>query len=197
MNIERLYKAIQLAAKAHEGQKRKGKNPAPYITHPVFVGMELLMLGCDENTVIAGILHDTLEDTHLNGDAIGREFGDEVLNIIAFVTESKDPNMTNEEKIKTWEARKEAYLERLKSAPAESRVVACVDMWANIWALNQTIKEDGANALNMFNVDMDKKLKHWHKELYLLAEDKDSPHLKILPDIKNMLMVMEKSLNKK
>jgi (p)ppGpp synthase/HD superfamily hydrolase len=56
------FQAITFAARAHEGEKRKGENPPPYICHPFFVGLELLRVGCGEDTVIAGILHDTLED---------------------------------------------------------------------------------------------------------------------------------------
>ena len=197
MNPERLYKAVQFASKAHDGQKRKGKSPAPYIAHPVFVGMELLRLGCDEDTVIAGFLHDTLEDTHLSRDAIKREFGENVLNLVQAVTEPKDPNMSKEEKKRTWESRKEAYLERLKSSSVEARAVACADMWANMLELKQTLKEEGSDALKLFNVDMGKKLKHWKKELDLLAEVKDSPHSEILPDVRNMLIELDRSLNKK
>lgn len=106
MNRERLFKALKVASSAHEGQKRKGKNPPPYICHPVFVGMELLRLGYDEDTVIAGILHDTLEHTPLKKDSIKKEFGEKVLSLIETVTEPKKPDMTKEEKRRTWEPRK-------------------------------------------------------------------------------------------
>lgn len=62
INTKRLYKAIKLAPFAHKGQKKNGKNPATYIFHPFFVGIELLRLGYDKDAVITGILHDTLED---------------------------------------------------------------------------------------------------------------------------------------
>jgi len=63
--------------------------------------------------------------------------------------------------------------------------------------LKQTLKEEGSDALKLFNVDMGKKLKHWKKELDLLAEVKDSPHSEILPDVRNMLIELDRSLNKK
>ncbi|MGQ9569601.1 MAG: HD domain-containing protein [Thermodesulfovibrionales bacterium] len=193
MNSERLHKAIQLAAKAHEGQKRKGKSPAPYIAHPVFVGMELLRLGYDEDTVIAGILHDTLEDGFhkLSRDEVRRdvrrEFGDDVIGLIDAVTEPKDPNMTNEEKRRTWESRKEAYLKQLESASKEARAIACVDMWANILELKQTLKEEEADALKVFNVDIDKKLKHWKRELNLFVLDRDFPYARLTTEMENTL----------
>jgi len=193
MNSERLFKAIQYAARAHEKQKRKGNNPAPYITHPFFVGMELIRLGCDENTVIAGILHDTLEDTFLSKEIIEKEFGAEVLNLIEAVTEPKNLNMTKVEKRRTWQFRKEAYLEQLKVASAESKAIACVDMLANMLEFKHTLKDLGADALKLFNVDIESKLRHWQEEIDLLAKDKNCPYLKIIPDLRNMLMELHNS----
>jgi (p)ppGpp synthase/HD superfamily hydrolase len=193
VNTERLYKALKLASFAHEGQKRKGKNPAPYISHPVFVGMELLRLGYYEDTVMAGILHDTLEDGFPNlersvvKDMIRNKFGDRVLNLVDAVTEPKDPNTTKEEKRRTWEPRKKAYLEQLKSASPEARAIACLDMYANMLELKQTLEEEGLDALKLFNVDMEKKFKHWQEELDLFAEDKNYPHSKIITEMKNIL----------
>jgi (p)ppGpp synthase/HD superfamily hydrolase len=181
---ERLYKALKLAALAHEGQKRKGKNPAPYICHPIFVGMELLRLGYDEDTVIAGILHDTLEDTPIEKDLVKRGFGEMVLGLIKAVTEPKNPDMTKEEKRKTWESRKRAYLTQIKSAPAEARAIACLDMYANMMELKQTLEDEGVGAMGIFNVNIEKKLNHWQEELDLFAEDKDYPHSKLITEIK-------------
>ncbi len=192
--MTKLYNAIILAVKAHEGQKRKGKNPAPYICHPVFVGMELLRLGYDEDTVIAGILHDTLEDTHLGKDRIKKEFGERVLNLIEAVTEPKNPDMTKEEKRKTWESRKRAYLMQIKSAPAEARAVACVDMYANMLELKQTVEDEGIDALKLFNVDMEKKIKHWQEELDLFAEDANLPHAEIAGKMQKLLEDLKGSI---
>ena len=61
---ELLFKAIRVATQAHEGQFRKGSR-LPNITHPVNVMKILIEQGCDEEIVAAGILHDTLEDTHM------------------------------------------------------------------------------------------------------------------------------------
>lgn len=191
--MAKLYNAVRLAVLAHEGQKRKGKNPAPYICHPVFVGMELLSLGYDEDTVVAGILHDILEDGFPNlerstvKDMIKNKFGDSILNLVDAVTEPKDPNMTKDEKRRTWEVRKNAHLEQLKSATAEARAIACVDMYANMVDLKQTVEEEGLDALKLFNVDMEKKIKHWQEEIDLFAEDKDYPHSKIIAEMEDIL----------
>ena len=61
---KKIHDAIIFAAKAHEGQRRKGTD-IPYITHPFEVAQILMEAGCDETLIIAGLLHDTLEDTEV------------------------------------------------------------------------------------------------------------------------------------
>jgi (p)ppGpp synthase/HD superfamily hydrolase len=200
MNHEQLYKAIQFASKAHEGQKRKGKNPAPYISHPVFVGMELLRLGYNEEIVVAGVLHDTLEDGFPDlgrnevKELILKEFGNKVLGLIEAVTEFKDPSMTKEEKMKTWVSRKKAYLKQLKSASIEARAIACADMYANMLEFKQTLREEGADIIKLFNVDMEKKLKHWEDEIQLFASDMNSLYSNLIPEMRNILIEIQKIL---
>ncbi len=60
---ERVAKAVTMAKKAHEGQFRK--TGEPYIIHPLAVKRILEEWGMDEDTIIAGILHDTVEDTEI------------------------------------------------------------------------------------------------------------------------------------
>lgn len=81
---KRLERAVEIAKKAHEGQKRKSGEP--YITHPLTV-MEILQdWGMDEDTVIAGVLHDTVEDTTLKLEDIEGEFGETVAFLVDGVT---------------------------------------------------------------------------------------------------------------
>ena len=80
----RIKRAIEVATKAHEGQLRKtGK---PYIVHPLAVKRILEEWGMDEDTIIAGILHDTIEDTSLTLDNIRKEFGESVAFLVDGVT---------------------------------------------------------------------------------------------------------------
>ena len=80
----RIQKAIEVATKAHEGQFRK--TGEPYIIHPLAVKKILEEWGMDEDTIIAGILHDTVEDTDLKLDDIRKEFGDTVAFLVDGVT---------------------------------------------------------------------------------------------------------------
>ena len=80
----RIDKAIEVATAAHEGQLRK--NGEPYITHPLAVQKILEEWGMDEDTVIAGILHDTVEDTSVTLDDIRQDFGESVAFLVDGVT---------------------------------------------------------------------------------------------------------------
>ena len=81
---ERVDKAIEIAKKAHEGQFRK--TGEPYIVHPLAVKKILEEWGMDEDTIIAGILHDTVEDTNLTLEDIRKEFGESVAFLVDGVT---------------------------------------------------------------------------------------------------------------
>lgn len=80
----RVEKAFRLGEKAHAGQKRKSGEP--YFTHPIAIADMLADMGADSDTIIAALLHDTLEDTTLTMDTIEREFGPTVTALIDGVT---------------------------------------------------------------------------------------------------------------
>lgn len=81
---KRIQRAVEFATKAHEGQKRRSGEP--YITHPLMVKDILQDWGMDEDTVIAGILHDTVEDTAVTLEDVEREFGETVAFLVDGVT---------------------------------------------------------------------------------------------------------------
>ncbi len=82
--VARVINAYQIGAHAHAGQKRKSGEP--YITHPVAVAAILADLGMDAETIIAAILHDTLEDTPLSRPELERDFGPTVATLVDGVT---------------------------------------------------------------------------------------------------------------
>ncbi|KZC22392.1 (p)ppGpp synthetase, partial [Rhodanobacter thiooxydans] len=82
--VDRVLRAFQLGAQAHAGQERKSGEP--YITHPVAVAGILAELGLDAETIIAAILHDTLEDTELSRETLAAEFGEVVAELVDGVT---------------------------------------------------------------------------------------------------------------
>jgi len=81
---ERIAAAYKLAALAHAGQKRDGGEP--YITHPTAVAGLLVSIGMDTPTIVAALLHDTVEDTPVTGAEIKKQFGEEVAFFVEGVT---------------------------------------------------------------------------------------------------------------
>jgi len=84
INIELIRRAYQKAEGYHEGQFRKSGEP--YLVHPVEVAIILAELGMDESTIIAGLLHDTVEDTSYSVDELKADFGEEVALLVDGVT---------------------------------------------------------------------------------------------------------------
>lgn len=83
-NSARVERAIKLATEAHEGQFRKSGDP--YIVHPLAVMKMVQGWGMDEDTVIAAVLHDTVEDTKVTLDDVRQEFGETVAFLVDGVT---------------------------------------------------------------------------------------------------------------
>ncbi len=83
-DISMVEKAYHIAKNAHEGQKRKSGEE--YIIHPLWVATILAQLEMDKETIVAGMLHDVVEDTVMTDEEIRQEFGDEVALIVDGVT---------------------------------------------------------------------------------------------------------------
>ena len=83
-DISLIEKAYEVASKAHEGQVRKSGEP--YIIHPLCVAIILGDLELDKETIVAGILHDVVEDTSVTGEDLEKIFGSEIALLVDGVT---------------------------------------------------------------------------------------------------------------
>lgn len=142
--MNKIQKAIEYATLKHQNQKRKGTN-IPYIVHPVEVMQILTDMQCKESVIIAGILHDTLEDTDATESEIKELFGDEVLAIVK--TESED-------KTKTWKERKQHTIDSLKNDPVETVLVCLADKLSNIRSMLASKETVGDKLWDRFNADI-------------------------------------------
>jgi GAF domain-containing protein len=127
---DRINHAFAFAAKHHDRQVRKGTK-LPYLTHPANVAVILTRYGQDEDTVVAGILHDVVEDCVREGytrqmltERIAEKFGEDVLRTVLAVTERK---LDDDGVELAWEERKSDYLERLASADQRARWICAAD----------------------------------------------------------------------
>jgi (p)ppGpp synthase/HD superfamily hydrolase len=122
--------ALAFAAKHHDRQVRKGTKP-PYLTHPANVAIILTRYGRDNDTVVAGILHDVVEDCVRDGytremleQRIGDKFGARVLDVVLAITYRRHDDDGVE---LSGDDRKADYLERLADASEEARWVCAAD----------------------------------------------------------------------
>ncbi|MFN2635531.1 MAG: HD domain-containing protein [Gemmatimonadaceae bacterium] len=122
--------ALAFAAKHHDRQVRKGTK-LPYLTHPANVAIILTRYGQPDDTVVAGILHDVIEDCVRDGytremleQRIGEKFGANVLETVLGVTYRRQDDNGVE---LSGDERKEDYLERLAQASDAARWVCAAD----------------------------------------------------------------------
>ena len=136
-----IQKAIVFATLKHQNQKRKGTD-IPYIVHPMEVMQILTDMHCTENIIIAGILHDTLEDTKTTPKEICDIFGQDILKIVQ--SESED-------KSKTWKERKQNTINRLATESTESKIVCFADKFSNIRSMLRDKQNIGEQLWQRFN----------------------------------------------
>jgi len=133
-----LNEAVNFAASVHRTQKRKGSD-VPYITHPLAVSLILSRVSKDDNVIIAGILHDTIEDCEPYGsitkNLIEKKFNPEIAAIV--------DDLTEQDKTLPWAIRKLAAFTHIKSMSHESLLVKSADVLHNLLSLNDDIETLG------------------------------------------------------
>lgn len=138
-----LDKAIIFALRAHAGQQRKTGRDIPFIAHPFGVAMLLQGMGCAESVVVAGLLHDTVEDTDVTLADIEAEFGQEVARIVAYCTEPRG----------RWETRKQVLIDSLRHAPLEAKLLAAADKYHNLSHMQHNLEKYGPSMWRNFSRD--------------------------------------------
>lgn len=133
----KIEKAIVRATVLHQSQKRKVSD-VPYIVHPYSVAFLLAHYVDDEDVIIAGLLHDTLEDIpEYTEEMLREEFGERACAIVKEVTEDFTQAEKEDHSIRgnNWRSRKEKYLENLSNDSQEALLVATADKIHNMRSL--------------------------------------------------------------
>lgn len=160
--------ALCLAARAHRTQKRKGRD-VPYIVHPVQVATILLRYGFAEDVVIAGLLHDVVEDQDVSLDTIGAEFGPAVAEMVAALSERKREGG----KPRPWEERKKEALAHLRQASAGAMAVKAADVLHNAHSLRAHLQRDSAAAWEHYSRGSDQTLWYYRAVLEIVQNELD------------------------
>jgi len=170
MDEARIQKAIKFAMVAHKGQYRK-VGDIPYIWHPIEVANITMQMTHDDDVIIAGLLHDTVEDTEVTIEDIEREFGPRVRDFVSGETEDKHPELPPSS---TWLRRKRESVLELLDAPLEVKIIWLADKVSNMRSFHQMYLEMGIDMWQNFNMK-DPKMHKWYytRILSLVSDLKD------------------------
>ncbi len=185
---ERVFQAIEFATKAHTGQFRKGTK-VPYIVHPLGVAKILIEAGCSEDVAVAGILHDTVEDSSTRIDDIRRDFGEEVTRLVEGASE---PNKSD-----TWENRKQHTIDILETAPMDAVYVSLADKLANIRDIRADYDKLGDDVFLRFNRPKEKQEWYYRAMADLFSKRiVDEPFLSLMLELRfEIVKVFQGSLS--
>ena len=161
---ELLNKAIIYAVEKHAGQLRKGTQ-IPYIVHPMEVLALLNEMRADMTVIIAGVLHDTVEDTSATIDDIIREFGEDVAELVGNHTEDKS---------KTWLQRKSQGLRELAEGSFDLKCLVLADKLSNVRNMHRDYMIEGDEYWDRFNAPFEKQAWYYNSAVKALEELKDN-----------------------
>jgi (p)ppGpp synthase/HD superfamily hydrolase len=127
-DLVRLARAVDFAARHHTDQRRKGERAEPYFNHLADVARLLAEAtdGADANLVLAGYLHDTIEDQGVKHHELVEAFGDDVADLVLHVTDDKTLPK---------ERRKELQVEHAPHLPPRARMLKLADKSSNLAAI--------------------------------------------------------------
>ena len=143
-------KALKMATEAHAGQYRK-ISEHEMILHPISVSKTLSDAGFPIEVVIAGLLHDTVEDTYITLDDIANEFGPVVAGIVHSNTENK---------LAPWMERKQTTINQIKSSSLPVKALIVADKLDNLRSLVMNHETLGDKIWEKFNKGYD--LQKWY-----------------------------------
>ena len=158
--------ALAFAARAHRDQLRKGTaeqpddldefigSGVPYIMHPVAVGMLLLEHGASDTVVVAGILHDVLEDTDVNVEILEQTFGADITRLV--IAESEP------DKSLPWRERKEHTISHLRAAEMDVKLIAAADKLHNVQSIRLDLEKLGEEVWTRFNASKEEQSWYYH-----------------------------------
>ncbi len=187
-NMNNLFnEAVAFAVEKHSNQKRKC-SAWPYVVHLYDVMQILQQNDANLETIIAGILHDTVEDTNTTLDEIESKFGTNIRNMVDIVTEKK--NLPYIE-------RKLIQAQRLKNAPIQAKMVKCADCLSNLSSIKYDLTTD-PNTWDKFNAPKQNIKIHYAETIKAMAELENLDMYKQLKSIYKEVFserLIEKAIN--
>lgn len=181
----RLERALRFAAIRHAAQTRKGSN-VPYFEHLAGVAMVLDRAGFVEDVVIAGLLHDSVEDAGSTMEEIADEFGSTIAELVGWCSERKTDDQGRK---RPWDVRKADHLRLLAEAPIEAKGVILADKLHNLAAIEADL-DAGRDVWSLFNAPRSQLLRYYRDTIDLCGQG--DPRLeRLAADCRTTLAKME------
>jgi (p)ppGpp synthase/HD superfamily hydrolase len=160
-----IYSAIQFMLSAHENQRRKIDGDV-YAAHPIETAILLASFGCSEDVIVAGLLHDTLEDTATTYEEIMAQFGERVVALVQECTER--------DKMQEWHIRKKETLHFIRtSASYDAKTIILADKLSNIRSIQRGLRTIGDDIWLRFNAGYEDQKWYFNESLDALVELED------------------------
>lgn len=188
----RLQYAINEAARLHRDQHRKDTLKTPYITHLIGVMILLSSVTHDEDVLIAGLMHDSLEDVpDYTPEKLEETFGPRVKDIVLGVTEF---HKLSKEKV-SWREEKVAYLENLKDSGDDSVFVSLADKIQNTRGYIELFNTEDRTTFSFFGSNHAARV-WFHKEVLAIGEERLGNDHILVSELRQEISELERTIAK-
>jgi (p)ppGpp synthase/HD superfamily hydrolase len=167
---ELIARALAKATKAHAGQIRNGSGGLPYIEHPRMVAATLAERGYPDEVLAAALLHDVVEDSDTTVEDLRAEFGDEIADLVA--------TLSDDESIESYRDRKDEHRARVVAVDGDALAIYGADKLTNMTTLHGAIEAEGIKVADEYDVPLGLKLEVWEADSAMLAAE--APRLPLL-----------------
>jgi (p)ppGpp synthase/HD superfamily hydrolase len=182
---EVIARALARASEAHAGQVRNGSGGLPYIEHPRMVAATLAAHDYAEATLAAALLHDVVEDSDTTVEQLRAEFGDEIADLVAA--------LSDDETIGDYRERKEEHRARVADVDGDAFAIYAADKLTNLTTIHESVRREGeATVAAEFKVPLELKLEVWSADAAMLR--REAPELPLLDPLDRAISLLQADL---
>ena len=183
---ETIARALAKASEDHAGQVRNGSGGLPYIEHPRMVAATLATRGYPDATLAAALLHDVVEDSDTTVEDLRAEFGGEIADLVA--------TLSDDESIEDYRERKEEHRARVADVDGDALAIYAADKLTNLTTVRESVRREGeAEVAEEFKVPLELKLEVWKADAAMLR--REAPALPLLDALDEAITLLQADLS--
>jgi (p)ppGpp synthase/HD superfamily hydrolase len=183
---ELIAHALAKASAEHAGQVRNGSGGLPYIEHPRMVAATLAAHGYDDATLAAALLHDVVEDSDTTVAELRAEFGEEIADLVAA--------LSDDESIEDYRERKEEHRVRVADVDGDALAIYAADKLTNLTTIRASVRREGRGEVaEEFKVPLELKLEVWRADAAMLR--REAPDLPLLGPLEEAINLLQADLS--